>query len=44
MENRVSKSVETKKTWAAPELKKIDVEEVTAAGPEAGTDGLSQDS
>jgi hypothetical protein len=39
MENGVLKSVEPKKTWTAPELKKIDVEEVTASGPEAGADG-----
>ena len=31
--------VETKKTWAAPELKKIDVEELTAAEGAGGLDG-----
>jgi hypothetical protein len=44
MENPIAKSVETKKQWAPPELKKIDVEEVTAAGSEAGTDGMAHDS
>jgi hypothetical protein len=44
MESSKENGVETRKTWAAPELKKIDVEEVTAAGPEAGTDGTLQSS
>jgi len=30
MENRTEEKVETKKEWTAPELKKIDVEEVTS--------------
>ena len=30
MENHTEKAVETKKDWTAPELKKIDVEEVTS--------------
>ena len=31
MENLVDTNVEPRKEWAAPELKKIDVEEITAA-------------
>jgi len=42
MENRVSDTVETRKTWVAPELKKVDVEEVTAVGAGPGGDGSSQ--
>ena len=34
-----SNNVETKQEWVAPELKKIDVEQITAAGVKAGTDG-----
>jgi hypothetical protein len=30
MENHTEKAVETKKEWTSPELKKIDVEEVTS--------------
>jgi hypothetical protein len=30
MEDRVADVVETKKEWVAPELKKIDVEKITA--------------
>lgn len=30
MENQTENAVETKKEWTAPELKKIDVEEVTS--------------
>jgi hypothetical protein len=30
VENHIEKAVETKKEWTAPELKKIDVEEVTS--------------
>ena len=30
MENRTEKAVETKKEWTAPELKKVDVEDVTS--------------
>jgi len=32
MENCVSDTVETGKTWVAPELKRVDVEELTAEG------------
>jgi hypothetical protein len=40
MENRTEEMVETRKDWIAPELKKIDIEEVTAAGADTGGDGL----
>ncbi len=30
MENCVEKSVETRKEWVAPELKKVEVEKVTS--------------
>jgi hypothetical protein len=39
MENRTEKKVETKKEWTAPELKKIDVEEVTSHIFNLGDDG-----
>jgi hypothetical protein len=44
MESSKENFVETRKTWATPELKKIDVEAVTAAGTEGGTDGTAQSS
>jgi hypothetical protein len=31
--------VETRKEWAAPELKKIDIEQITAGGTGQPTDG-----
>ncbi len=39
MDSFAENSVETKKPWATPELKKIDVEELTAAELATGTDG-----
>ena len=39
MENRAEEKVETKKEWTAPELKKIDVEEVTSHIFNLGDDG-----
>jgi len=42
MENPVEISVEARKEWVAPELKKIDVEELTAFAPGTGGDGASQ--
>jgi len=33
-----SNNVETKQEWVAPELKKIDVEQITAAGNKTGAD------
>ncbi len=32
MEDRIENTVKNKKEWLAPELKKIDVEEITANG------------
>jgi hypothetical protein len=37
--DRFDSNVETKQVWVAPELKKIDVEQFTANGKAAGTDG-----
>ena len=39
MENRTEEQVETKKEWTSPELKKIDVEEVTSYTFKLGDDG-----
>lgn len=39
MENRFDTTPESRKEWVAPELKKIDVEEITAASLSAGSDG-----
>jgi hypothetical protein len=44
MESSKENAVETRKTWETPELKKIDVEAVTAAGSEAGGDGAAHSS
>lgn len=38
MENHVDTSVEPRKEWAPPELKKIDVDEITAGGGGSGSD------
>ncbi len=40
MENLVETNVETRKEWVAPELKKIDLEEITAAGVDVSGEGL----
>jgi len=44
MDNLIEKSeeqaVDTKKPWVAPELKKVDVDEVTAHGDEGANDTL----
>jgi hypothetical protein len=39
MENRVAEQVETKQEWVAPELKKIDLEQLTAGGLSGDDDG-----
>jgi hypothetical protein len=39
MESSVDMSLESRKEWTAPELKKIDVEEITAAGGMTNEDG-----
>jgi|HubBroStandDraft_6_1064221.scaffolds.fasta_scaffold17547_6 hypothetical protein len=44
MESSKESAVETRKTWETPELKKIDVEKLTANGTESGPDGTLQDS
>ena len=38
MENRFDTTPEPRKEWVAPELKKIDVEEITAANSGPGSD------
>ncbi len=40
MEEPVPINIETRKEWVAPELKKIDVEEITAAGITVSGEGL----
>jgi hypothetical protein len=42
MENLNETDLEPRKEWVAPELKKIDVEELTAFGTSGGGDGASQ--
>jgi hypothetical protein len=32
MDNVIEHNVESRKEWAAPELKKVDIEQITAAG------------
>ncbi len=44
MENRTEEKIESRKDWVAPELKKIDIEEVTAGGSGEDTDGNGGDS
>lgn len=39
MKGFVKSNLETKKTWVAPELKKVDVEQITAATFGTGGDG-----
>jgi hypothetical protein len=41
MDNRLEEAVETRKPWAAPQLKKIDIEEVTANSAGSEDDGFS---
>ncbi|MGD0480671.1 MAG: hypothetical protein ABSA42_10910 [Terracidiphilus sp.] len=46
MAGKTGKKSEIKKNWVAPELKKIDVEQITASGtsggsPDGGTGGNS---
>ena len=38
MTGKTVKKVEIKKNWIAPELKKIDIELITAGGPNPGHD------
>jgi hypothetical protein len=39
MEDRIETTPETRKEWIAPELKKIDIEQITAAGTNVFGDG-----
>jgi len=39
MECPVELTREARKEWVAPELKQIDIEEITANGPGIGSDG-----
>jgi len=41
MTGKTEKKVEGKKIWAAPELKKIDIEKITALGPDHANDASS---
>jgi hypothetical protein len=40
MESFVETNLEPRKEWAAPELKKIDIEQITAAGGSNFSDGV----
>ena len=44
MENVMETSVEPRKEWVAPELKKIDVEQITAANFGPGGDAFATQS
>jgi hypothetical protein len=39
MDKVIDTSVETRKEWVAPELKKIDIEQITASGVGTSSDG-----
>ena len=45
MDNVIVSNMETRKEWAAPELKKVDIEQITAVGnsyfDEAGHSGTA---
>lgn len=40
MEDRIQESKESRADWVAPELKKIDIEELTADGFDNDSDGI----
>jgi hypothetical protein len=40
MDHVIETNDEPRKEWAAPELKKIDIEEITAGGPSPSDDGV----
>ena len=40
MEMTIAVNLESRKTWVAPELKKVDVEAITAAGNNGATDNV----
>jgi hypothetical protein len=39
MNGKTDKKVEIRKNWVVPELKKVDIEEITAHGTGPGNDG-----
>jgi len=42
MKNTVETRLESRKEWAKPELKKIDIEQITASGSGRGHDGSNR--
>jgi hypothetical protein len=38
MDNVIDTSIETRKEWVAPELKKVDIEQITANGAGGSSD------
>jgi hypothetical protein len=44
MNGFVETNLEPRKEWAAPELKKLDIEEITAGGGGTSDDGLGGES
>ena len=41
MDKVIETSVEPRKEWVAPELKKVDIEQITAFGGNPGGDGIN---
>jgi len=41
VEARVENSIETRKDWSAPELQKIDIEQITAVNVGITSDGVT---
>jgi hypothetical protein len=41
MDMVIETSVETRKVWSAPELKKVDIEQITALGGGPTNDGVN---
>jgi hypothetical protein len=41
MENLMETNVAPKKEWVAPELKKVDIEEITLLSALSGSDGIT---
>ena len=39
MDRKIESNVESKQEWTSPELKKIDIDQITAHGGSTGTDG-----
>ena len=40
-ENHAGSAAETRKEWIAPDLRKIDIEEITASGDFLASDGMT---